>query len=42
MLVNSLSVRLSTKIQVVFTGAKLLALIIIIIGGIIKLFQGMC
>ncbi|ESO08465.1 hypothetical protein HELRODRAFT_190743 [Helobdella robusta] len=38
--INSYSVRLAGKIQIIFTGAKLFALIIIIIGGIVRLFQG--
>lgn len=40
MAVNSFSVSLSTKVQVLFTGAKLLALCIIVVGGIVKLIQG--
>lgn len=41
MLVNCASVKAATKIQVVFTAAKLLALVIVIITGIVRLGQGM-
>ena len=37
---NVYSVKMATNIQVIFTAAKLLALVIIIVGGIVKLFQG--
>jgi L-type amino acid transporter 9 len=38
--VNVISVKLATQVQIVFTGAKLVALAIIIIGGFVKLAQG--
>ena len=38
--INSLSVRLSANVTVVFTGAKLVGVIIISLVGIIRLFQG--
>lgn len=38
--VNCFSVKLAARIQVVFTAAKLLAIAIIIIGGIVRLGQG--
>ncbi|CAG2168455.1 unnamed protein product [Oppiella nova] len=38
--VNCYSVNLATSTQNVFTAAKLLAIIIIVIGGIVQLFQG--
>ncbi|XP_064089717.1 b(0,+)-type amino acid transporter 1-like isoform X2 [Macrobrachium nipponense] len=38
--INSYSVTLATKVQNVFTAAKLIAILIIVIGGIIKLAQG--
>ena len=38
--VNSLSVRGATRVQVVFTATKLLALLAIIIGGFVSLLQG--
>jgi len=38
--INSYSVALATKVQNVFTAAKLLAVVIIVIGGITKLAQG--
>ncbi|ELU11396.1 hypothetical protein CAPTEDRAFT_194364 [Capitella teleta] len=38
--VNVYSVKAATNIQVIFTGAKLLAMAIIIIGGIVKMIQG--
>ena len=40
MAVNCTSVQLATQIQVIFTIIKVLALIIIILGGIVKLCQG--
>ena len=41
MLLNSYSVWLSDKIQITFTIAKVAALCIVIIGGIVRLAQGM-
>ncbi|KAK7076555.1 b(0,+)-type amino acid transporter 1 [Halocaridina rubra] len=38
--INSYSVTLATKVQNIFTAAKLLAILIIIIGGIVKMAQG--
>ena len=38
--VNILSVKAATQIQIVFTGAKLIALAIIILGGFVMLGQG--
>ena len=38
--VNCLSAETATSIQIFFTAAKILALIIIIIGGFVKLIQG--
>ncbi|XP_066983944.1 b(0,+)-type amino acid transporter 1 isoform X6 [Macrobrachium rosenbergii] len=38
--INSYSVTLATKVQNIFTAAKLVAILIIVIGGIIKLAQG--
>jgi L-type amino acid transporter 9 len=38
--VNALSVRLASRVQVVFTAAKLLALVVIVIGGIVNMAQG--
>lgn len=38
--INIYSVKLASKIQIIFTVAKLIALAIIIIGGIVKLCQG--
>ncbi|XP_047740558.1 b(0,+)-type amino acid transporter 1-like, partial [Hyalella azteca] len=38
--VNSYSVTLATKVQNVFTAAKLLAILVIVAGGIYKLAQG--
>jgi len=38
--INCYSVKLATKVQNIFTAAKLLAIVIIVIGGIIKLAQG--
>jgi L-type amino acid transporter 9 len=40
MIVNSTSVRAAAKIQILFTAAKLIALVIIIIGGIVNLAKG--
>jgi L-type amino acid transporter 9 len=40
MIVNSLSVRVAAKVQIVFTAAKLIALGIIMVGGIVRLAQG--
>ena len=38
--INSFSVKLATKVQNIFTAAKLLAVVVIVVGGIIKLAQG--
>ncbi|KAG0724055.1 b(0,+)-type amino acid transporter 1 [Chionoecetes opilio] len=38
--INSYSVNLATRVQNVFTAAKLLAILIIVVGGIVKLAQG--
>jgi L-type amino acid transporter 9 len=38
--VNSFSVKLATRIQIVFTAAKLGAMVVIIVGGIVKIAQG--
>ena len=38
--INSFSVKLATKVQNVFTAAKLVAIVIIVAGGIYKLAQG--
>ncbi|KAL7631569.1 UNVERIFIED_CONTAM: hypothetical protein RMT77_018129 [Armadillidium vulgare] len=38
--INSYSVKLATKVQNVFTAAKLIAILIIVVGGIVKLCQG--
>jgi L-type amino acid transporter 9 len=38
--INVYSIKLATRIQIVFTVAKLIALIIIIVGGIVMLFKG--
>ncbi|XP_071523213.1 b(0,+)-type amino acid transporter 1 isoform X2 [Panulirus ornatus] len=38
--INSYSVTLATKVQNVFTAAKLLAILIIVVGGMVKLAQG--
>lgn len=40
MLVNSMSVKVAAKIQIIFTAAKLIALGIIIVGGIVRMAQG--
>ncbi len=37
---NCYSVNLATSTQNVFTAAKLLAIVIIVIGGLVKLIQG--
>lgn len=39
-LVNCLSVRLATSVMNVFTGAKLLALLVIVVGGVVLLANG--
>ena len=39
-LVNSYSTNLAARVQIVFTVAKLVALVIIIVGGIVKLAEG--
>ncbi len=39
--VNSISVKLATIVQTVFTALKMFALVIIIIGGFAKLGQGL-
>lgn len=39
-IINSQSVRLATAIQVVSMSVKLLALVVIILGGVVMLFQG--
>ncbi|KAF2345042.1 Amino acid/polyamine transporter I [Trinorchestia longiramus] len=38
--INSYSVTLATKVQNVFTAAKLLAILVIVAGGVVKLAQG--
>lgn len=38
--INSYSVNLATKVQNIFTAAKLLAILIIVVGGMVKLAQG--
>ncbi|XP_076032326.1 L-type amino acid transporter sobremesa isoform X6 [Oratosquilla oratoria] len=38
--INSYSVNLATKVQNIFTAAKLVAIVIIVVGGMIKLAQG--
>jgi amino acid transporter len=38
--INVLSVKYALKIQIIFTIAKLIALFIICIGGIVRLAQG--
>ncbi|CAL4110160.1 unnamed protein product [Meganyctiphanes norvegica] len=38
--INCYSVKLATKVQNIFTAAKLLAIMIIVIGGVVKLIQG--
>ncbi|KAL4234014.1 b(0 +)-type amino acid transporter 1 [Mactra antiquata] len=40
MIVNSLSVKAAARVQILFTAAKLIALGIIIVGGIVKMAQG--
>ncbi|XP_020378488.1 LOW QUALITY PROTEIN: b(0,+)-type amino acid transporter 1 [Rhincodon typus] len=39
-IINGLNVKLATRIQNIFTFAKLLSLLIIVIGGIVLLFKG--
>ena len=39
-LVNAYSVTLAARVQVVFTAAKLGALVVIIIGGFVRMAQG--
>lgn len=39
-IINSISVRAAAKVQILFTAAKLIALVIIIIGGIVNLAKG--
>ncbi|ROT74926.1 putative amino acid transporter [Penaeus vannamei] len=38
--INSYSVTLATKVQNIFTAAKLLAILIIVVGGSVRLIQG--
>ena len=38
--VNVFSVKLATRVQIIFTAAKLLAMVVIILGGIVKIAQG--
>ena len=38
--VNIFSVNLASRVQVVFMVAKLLALVVIIVGGLVKIAQG--
>ncbi|XP_045125705.1 b(0,+)-type amino acid transporter 1-like isoform X3 [Portunus trituberculatus] len=38
--INSYSVNLATRVQNIFTAAKLLAILIIVVGGMVKLAQG--
>ena len=38
--VNCYSVQLAARVQVIFTVAKIIALIVIIIGGFVKLGEG--
>jgi L-type amino acid transporter 9 len=38
--INVYSIQLSARIQIIFTVSKLLALAIIVVGGIVKLFEG--
>ncbi|XP_063600211.1 b(0,+)-type amino acid transporter 1-like [Penaeus indicus] len=38
--INSYSVTLATKVQNIFTAAKLLAILIIVVGGAVRLIQG--
>ena len=40
-IVNCVSVKLATRVMVFFTAAKLLALVMIIITGLVRLGQGM-
>lgn len=40
--VNCYSVKLANKVQIVFTVAKLLAIGVIVVGGCIRIAQGMC
>lgn len=40
MIVNSMSVKVAAKVQIIFTAAKLIALVIIIVGGIVRMAQG--
>ena len=40
-LINSYDTRWAARVQVFFTGAKLVALLIISIGGLVRLGQGM-
>jgi L-type amino acid transporter 9 len=39
-MVNCYSVKMAARVQVVFTAAKLIALLIIIFGGLVRLGQG--
>ncbi|PIK43730.1 putative b(0,+)-type amino acid transporter 1 isoform X4 [Apostichopus japonicus] len=38
--INCLSVKLATRVQIVFTATKLLAMIVIVIIGMVKMIQG--
>ena len=40
-IVNSYDTRWAARVQIFFTGAKLIALLIISIGGLVRLGQGM-